>query len=156
VKEALFSILADVRGLSVLDLFAGSGALGIEALSRGAARVVFVEAARPALSCLRDNLNALGVGHEALVIPSRVQAARPALLRQAPFDLVLCDPPWRDLASAVEELEALVGAGLVATGGRIALEHSAKDTLDLAPTSNLIIGDTRTWGDTAISFLTPS
>ncbi|MBA2342365.1 MAG: RsmD family RNA methyltransferase, partial [Thermoleophilaceae bacterium] len=62
VREALFSILGSVEGLRVLDLFAGSGALGIEALSRGAARAVFTDNARPALDALRDNLAALELG----------------------------------------------------------------------------------------------
>jgi 16S rRNA (guanine(966)-N(2))-methyltransferase RsmD len=154
VKEALFSILADVQGFGVLDLYAGSGALGIEALSRGAARAVFVEEARPALACLRENLSALGLVGEAQVIASRVQSARSALARHGPFDLVLCDPPWRDLPSALIELEALARSGLFAPEARIALEHSAKDPLSLPPTSNLLIHDTRMWGDTAITFLT--
>src|SRR6185436_10638412 len=68
VREALFAILGDVEGLAVLDLFAGSGALGLEALSRGAARVVFVEGARAALVALRQNVEALDVKPRARVI----------------------------------------------------------------------------------------
>ncbi len=154
VKEALFSILADVQGLSVLDLYAGSGALGIEALSRGAVRAVFVEEARPALACLRENLISLGLSSEAQVIASRVQVAHSVLSRHGPYDLVLCDPPWRDFQSALVELETLARSGLIAPEGRIALEHSAKDPLALPSTSTLLIHDTRTWGDTAITFLT--
>jgi 16S rRNA (guanine(966)-N(2))-methyltransferase RsmD len=153
VKEALFSILGDVQGLSVLDLYAGSGALGIEALSRGAARAVFVEEARPALACLRENLSSLGLSSEAQVIANRVQVAHSALGRHGPYDLVLCDPPWRDLPSALVELETLARSGLIAPEARIALEHSAKDPLALPPTSTLLIHDARTWGDTAITFL---
>ena len=154
VKEALFSILGDVQGASVLDLYAGSGALGIEALSRGAARAVFVEAARPALACLRENLNKLGLEREAHVISSRVQAARGALSTHAPFDLVLCDPPWRDVAAALVELEALAGSGLIAAAARIAVEHSAKEPLALEATSALVILDARHWGDTGVTFVT--
>ena len=69
VKEALFSILGDVTGARVLDLYAGSGALGIEALSRGAASGVFVESARPALACLRENLTKLGLDDVATTLP---------------------------------------------------------------------------------------
>ena len=153
VKEALFSILGDVQGASVLDLYAGSGALGIEALSRGAARAVFVEAARPALACLRENLNKLGLEREAHVISSRVQAARASLSAHAPYDLVLCDPPWRDVGAALVELSALAKAGLFAATARIALEHSAKEPLALEPGSSLVILDMRRWGDTAVTFL---
>ncbi|HEY6080834.1 MAG TPA: 16S rRNA (guanine(966)-N(2))-methyltransferase RsmD [Polyangiaceae bacterium] len=154
VKEALFSILGDVQGASVLDLYAGSGALGIEALSRGASRAVFVEAARPALVCLRENLSKLGLEREAHVISSRVQAARAALSAHAPFDLVLCDPPWRDVAAALVELVALAGSGLIAVTARIAVEHSAKEPLAFEPTSGLVIVDARSWGDTAVTFVT--
>src|ERR1700758_1109928 len=65
VREALFALLGDVRDDVVLDLFAGAGGLGIEALSRGAARVVFVERSRPALGALRSNLEALSIGADA-------------------------------------------------------------------------------------------
>src|SRR5205085_1825654 len=64
VREAIFSVLGDVTDLTVLDLFAGSGALGIEAVSRGAAQATFVERARPALAALRTNLDALGIDAE--------------------------------------------------------------------------------------------
>lgn len=154
VKEALFSILGDLHDASVLDLYAGSGALGIEALSRGAARAVFVEAARPALACLRENLSKLGLEREAHVIASRVQAARAALSAHAPFDLVLCDPPWRDVDAALLELAALAGSGLLASSARIALEHSAKEPISLEPVSGLAILDARRWGDTAVTFIT--
>jgi hypothetical protein len=76
VKEALFSILGDVSGARVLDLYAGSGALGIEALSRGASAAVFVEAARPALACLRENLTKLGLDSVATTLPCASRARR--------------------------------------------------------------------------------
>src|SRR5262245_29771258 len=68
VREALFSILGDVEDLAVLDLFAGSGALGLEALSRGAARAVFVEEARAALGALKKNVESLGVAERSRVV----------------------------------------------------------------------------------------
>jgi 16S rRNA (guanine966-N2)-methyltransferase len=77
VREALFSMLDELAGQRVLDLYAGTGALGIEALSRGAARAVFVENARPALAALRENIAALGIEEEAL--PVRADLPRPAL-----------------------------------------------------------------------------
>ena len=152
VKEALFSILGDVSGARVLDLYAGSGALGIEALSRGASAAVFVEAARPALACLRENLTKLGLDSVATTLPLRVESAAGKLGRHAPFELVLCDPPWRDVRAAREQLEALANAGLFAVGARIVLEHAAIDPPP-APegTSRLRVCDERRWGDTAVT-----
>lgn len=147
VREALFSILGDVGGLSVLDLYAGTGALGIEALSRGAASATFVESDRNALACLRQNLDELGVETRAEVLPVRVTAARSALLKRAPFDLVLCDPPWRDVESAAKELARLVDQGAVSADGRVVLEHAARGARPEAP--GLFAYDERVWGDTA-------
>src|SRR5207237_8865405 len=80
VKEALFALLGDIAGARVLDLFAGAGGLGIEALSRGAARAVFIERDPPAVRALRDNLASLGIGAEAAEVrPAEV----PAALRRA-------------------------------------------------------------------------
>jgi len=156
VKEALFSILADVSALRVLDLYAGSGALGIEALSRGAAFAVFVESARPAQQCLRDNLAKLGLEKDSLALSLRVAAARTQLTKLGPFGLVLCDPPWKDIEAAREELELLAGAGLLAPGARIALEHSAKAPPAEPAGARLRVVDQRRWGDTAVTFYEPA
>jgi 16S rRNA (guanine966-N2)-methyltransferase len=157
VKEALFSILGDVSDLAVLDLYAGSGALGIEALSRGSARAVFVESARPALAALRDNLESLALGGEAKVLPLRVEAAKAQLAALGPFDLVLCDPPWRDAQQALEALEALAGPsmGIFSATARVVLEHAAKDPIAPANEAGaLIAADRRSWGDTAVTIFT--
>lgn len=162
VKEALFSILGDVASSRVLDLYAGSGALGIEALSRGAATAVFVEAARPALSVLRDNLTKLDLLSSCQVFAVRLEAARPLLLsaREQPFDLVLCDPPWRDAHAALEQLQALASLGIFSPTARIVLEHSAKEPMSAAAARSetetetsrrLVVTDERRWGDTAIT-----
>lgn len=110
VREAMFSRLehsADVRGTSVLDLFAGSGALGFEALSRGASSVTFVESALLAARVIEDNVRALGVGTRADVVKERAAA----YLRRtnATFGLVFVDPPY-DIAAGdlMDVLEALV------------------------------------------------
>src|SRR5881296_2139751 len=98
VREAWFSILQrPLDGARVLDLFAGSGALGLEALSRGAARAVFVDRDRRAVEVLRANLEALGVAsEEAEVRPVSAQrAVRDALSRSEAYDLVFLDPPYR-------------------------------------------------------------
>lgn len=152
VKEALFSILGDVDAYRVLDLYAGSGALGIEALSRGAATSVFVEAARPALTALRDNLEKLDLLTSSKVLAVRLEAARPQLAREQPFDLVLCDPPWRDAHAALEQLQALTELGVFSPSARVVLEHSAKEPIAAAVGSGrLLVTDERRWGDTAVT-----
>ncbi len=149
VREALFNVLGDVSGAKVLDLYAGSGALAIEALSRGAAHAVLVEGERAALACIRDNVGALGLEARTTVVPLRLPRALSRAVAHGPFDLVLCDPPWADLDEACATLAALVRDAGLAAGARVALEHSAKDA---APSVvGLVANDRRTWGDTAVS-----
>lgn len=85
--------LGGVEGLVVADLWAGSGSFGIESLSRGAERAVFVERGREALACLRDNLATLGFEDRAEVIPGSVLSVLPGL---EPVDVAFCDPPYAD------------------------------------------------------------
>jgi 16S rRNA (guanine966-N2)-methyltransferase len=151
VREALFSILGDLSGARVLDLYAGTGALGIEALSRGAQSAVFVEHDRAALECLRENVATVGAGARARVLPLRVVPAPGAL--SGTFELVFCDPPWDVLAAATAALGALAASGRFAEGARIVLEHSARDVEPDAP--GLAAYDRRRWGDTAVSFFRP-
>src|SRR5580692_6775643 len=112
VREALFSALGPLGGAAVLDLYAGTGALGIEALSRGAARATFVESARPALAALRDNLAALGLEGAARVLAMPVERAVTRL--GGAFDLVLADPPYAETAHVPRVIEALAKAGALA------------------------------------------
>ena len=108
VREAIFSILGDVAGARVLDLFCGSGALAIEALSRGAAEATLVDT-RPATA--RRNLEALGLAERARTV--RSDAAR--FLRRAEassFDLVLCDPPYRLADRLAGDLDPLIRRAL--------------------------------------------
>ena len=108
VREAMFNSLYSLGAITdavVLDLFAGSGALGIEALSRGAARVIFVENDRRALAVLRENLVSLGLQHQATVLPAD---ATTFLARAEPYDLLLLDPPysfdcWPELLAEVRD-----------------------------------------------------
>jgi len=108
VREAIFDILGSqggVEGLAVVDLFCGSGALGVEALSRGAASATFVDLDADALAAVRRNLDAVGLGDEPATL---VRAALPGWLESAaagPFDLALCDPPYK-----FESWPALLGA----------------------------------------------
>lgn len=155
VREALFSALGDVSGAAVCDLYAGTGALGIEALSRGAARAVFVESGRAALAALRENLASLDLGQIARVIPLPVERALDRLTQvegDAPFDLVLMDPPWAALPAAAAAAGRLVRLGLLAPPGRparLVLEHARRDAAPAIP--GLSLESTRTYGDTAVS-----
>ena len=148
VREALFSILGDVSELDVLDLYAGSGALGIEALSRGARHAVFVESRRPAIACLRQTLSEFQLEDRALVLPIRVEQAK-AHLGDRRFDLVFCDPPWAKLSDAVEELDGWVVGEYLAPEGRLVLEHPEQETP--GSIAGLSAQDRRNWGDTGIS-----
>ncbi|GAB4285304.1 MAG: 16S rRNA (guanine(966)-N(2))-methyltransferase RsmD [Coriobacteriia bacterium] len=130
VREALFSALGarglDLAGRSVLDLFAGSGALGIEALSRGAARVTFVDNSSPALAALRGNLDRLDARACANVLRSDALTVRPTALPDAPYALILLDPPYRiETAQVRELLERLVSGGVLADDAFVAYEHAS-------------------------------
>jgi 16S rRNA (guanine(966)-N(2))-methyltransferase RsmD len=150
VREALFSMLGDLSDLCALDLYAGSGALGIEALSRGARHATFVESARPALAALRDNLARLDLKSSATVIEKPVERAGALIRSHAPYDLVLCDPPWDALERAVDVVSRLWDAELLAPGGRAIFEHPTRHPVELA-SEWLELSTRRKWGDTAMS-----
>lgn len=147
VREALFSMLGDLHDASVLDLFAGSGALGIEALSRGARRAVFVERDPKALSTLRANLRSLGLDEsEAHVRPGdALGALRTARARHETYDLVFLDPPY----ARSPELGEAVAAHLpfVCPGGRVVVESDRRAPLELP----LPVLAKRRYGDTQIT-----
>lgn len=129
VREALFSMLGDVGGLEVLDLFAGSGALGIEALSRGAADATFIDASPDAVTCLRANLRA--VGEERHVVQADwQQAARQLRAAGARFDLIFVDPPYAQAEGLAARLEDELRA-LGSSGARVVVESDRDRPLDL-------------------------
>ncbi len=145
VREALFSILgARVEDARALDLFAGSGALGLEALSRGAAQVTFVETGPAALKALRTNIAALGADAEVV----RADALR--WLRAAPddarqYDLVFLDPPYRRAADLGAPLSDSLPA-VLAPGALVVTESDRRSPLELTMTQT----DERRYGDTLI------
>ncbi|HSU37986.1 MAG TPA: 16S rRNA (guanine(966)-N(2))-methyltransferase RsmD [Polyangiaceae bacterium] len=153
VREALFNVLGNITGVKVLDLYAGSGALAFEALSRGAAHAVLVEHDRAALTCIRENAAALGVEARCAIVPLPLPRALAQATQHAPFDLVFCDPPWADLRAAADTLEDLVRRCALGSGARLVLEHSARD--DVPRVSGLEPADRRVWGDTAVALLVP-
>jgi len=106
MRESLFSIIApEVEGVTFLDAYAGTGAIGIEALSRGAARAVFIERTRQAVTVIRENLAALGIANRAEVLSGRVLQYLP----QRPADIVFLDPPY-DLEKEYGEALAILSA----------------------------------------------
>jgi 16S rRNA (guanine966-N2)-methyltransferase len=140
VREALFSILGEIRGARVLDLFCGTGALGIEALSRGAASAILVDT-HTALA--RRNVSELGLEARCEVV--RSDALRYLRRARRRFDLIFCDPPYR-LADRLEgELESLIPGRLV-EGGRLIWESDAHGPLELG----LPLAAERRYGDTLI------
>lgn len=170
VREALFDILAALlregrrvqtaaaggeptpfAGLHVLDLYAGSGALGLEALSRGAARCTFVERDRAALAALHRNLTALQVaGERVRVVPRAVAAALAADAREGvQYTLLLADPPYRDYAQAEGDLSPFLGL-VLAPAGLVAVETARGEHVSLP----LRLLRVRTYGDTQVTVLT--
>ncbi len=145
VREALFSILGPVEGLRVLDLYAGSGALGLEALSRGAESATFVESGRPALAAIRANLAAAGEDAE-VVASDAIKWLRDAADRKCAFDLVFCDPPYDAAARVAQPLAELLPR-VAAPQALIVTESSKRNPLVL----DLPLTDERTYGDTRIA-----
>jgi 16S rRNA (guanine966-N2)-methyltransferase len=151
VREAIFNILGPTPEDPVLDLFAGTGALGIEALSRGAVSACFVEREPRALTALQHNLRQLGLAARARVIGADVLAAMKRLEAEgARFGWVFVDPPYA--ARAVEPvLATLSDTALLARGGVIVVEH---DKRHQPPESAgaVHLADRRFYGDTGVSF----
>jgi 16S rRNA (guanine966-N2)-methyltransferase len=154
VRESLYNLLAHggygepppPQGRRVLDLFAGTGALGLEALSRGAANACFVESGRTALGLLRTNVATLRA--EAATEVRAQDATRLGANPGAPFDLVLLDPPYaRGLGERA--LAAALAGGWVAPGALIVWEESVA----IVPPAGLTLLDARRYGDTMISIL---
>lgn len=141
VREAVFSALGGaVDGADVLDLFAGSGSIGLEALSRGAERAVFVERSRPALEVLRSNIERVGLGGEV----HRADVATYLAGAEEPFDLVFVDPPYGMATAEVEEILAAIERWTVA--GAIVVLHRRRGDPDPSVSMNLVLEDERSYG----------
>jgi len=152
IKESLFSIIAgEVEGVSVLDLYAGAGSLAIEALSRGADRVVLVESDKDAAAVIERNLDSIGMAPRATVMQAPVNRALDQLIagRQT-FDLIFLDPPYK-IDGAELEIVLEKAAGCLNRLGLAVLEHRP-DMPVLEPGGDLFLSDRRRYGDTALSF----
>jgi 16S rRNA (guanine966-N2)-methyltransferase len=150
-RGALFEILrGQLQGAYVADLFAGTGALGLEALSRGALRVDFYESQRRPLTALRKNIDTLGVGAETRIVSGRLPEA---LGLGEPYDVVLIDPPWRQ-GHELEVASRIMARGRLAAGGLMVIEAPRDDTLAEARYGEMgyVLDDRRRYGDTELRF----
>lgn len=149
VRKALFDILGQrVEDAQVLDLFAGTGAVGIEALSRGAASCLFVEADSRNIEVIRDNLRVCRLESSAEVYRGNLPACLSLLMRSRPLDLAFVDPPY-DSQQVCLVLNELDSGGLLRAGAWVVLEHRKSN-----PPPAVSMGHLRTvrYGDTALSF----
>jgi 16S rRNA (guanine(966)-N(2))-methyltransferase RsmD len=165
-RETLFNILApDVRDSIFVDLFAGSGAVGIEALSRGAQRAIFVEHFPAAVRLLRANLESLGIavagpkarsfaGVAEIIEAGAIEGLEQLAKRAAPVDIVFADPPYADAAAYAALLDWLGDSELLATGGRLIFEHSRRLALPVVA-GRLQRTRAVRQGDTVLSFYAP-
>jgi len=153
-REALFNVIESrfrdrLEGGRIADFYAGTGALGIEALSRGAAFATFVERAPEALTLLKANIAALGLGASTRI--ERADAAA-AVSRLGPFDLIFADPPYGG-AEAQRFLDELSTPGCISSGGILILESDRDDTI--SPPPDLTLAIEKHYGDSRICFFLP-
>ncbi len=148
VKQAVFNILYDVSDANVLDLFAGTGSVGLEAISRGARQCVFVDAGKEALDLVRKNAALCRFENQSIILKRDIPDGIEDVFRKfGPFDLIFVDPPYdQDLVNpTLYVLEKLQVAG------RVIIEHSPREVIETY--SHLSLKDTRSYGQTRISFL---
>lgn len=161
VRESMMSMVYSARGgfegAAVLDAFAGSGALGLESLSRGASRAVFCDRDAGAQKAVRANLRACGVGDRCRVLGGDMLAPLAALGRLGPFDLVFLDPPYAcEPAEIVGMVQRLDGEGLLADDTLVVYEHSISDrerALRAASDAGWQVVKSKKFGETAVCLL---
>jgi 16S rRNA (guanine966-N2)-methyltransferase len=149
VKEAVFSSLGDFSGLQILDLYAGSGSLGLEALSRGAKKATFVESAREAILSLERNIEATSMASRSEVVWADVGAtiARPADER---MDLIFVDPPYSmNKDEVLRTLESIVTGGFLADDGKVVMHRPGKES-KLSPFGLEVVWE-RDYGQATVS-----
>jgi 16S rRNA (guanine(966)-N(2))-methyltransferase RsmD len=164
VRKALFDILQDIEGLSFLELFAGSGAVGIEALSQGAKEVVFVEQDKRCAEAIKDNLSVIGLlsakricgsamvcgGGYRVIGLDTIEAIKRLSQKKKKFDIIFSDPPYyMDLAK--KTLQILGAYDILAPNGFIIMQHFKKDEIPKEAGKLKLIKESR-YGDTVLSF----
>ncbi len=153
VREALFSSLGSVAGFQVLDLYSGSGAVAVEAISRGASGAVLVESASQALAALRANLRDLAIEDRCRVLAMPVQRASGAIVAAGPYQLIYADPPYRDVSSGrlAKVLNSMMADGrALAPDVQLVVEHAARD--ESPQLLNMQLARCRRYGDTVLSY----
>ena len=150
VRKAVFDMLApEIEGARFLDLFAGSGAMGIEALSRGALHSTLIENGKEALSCIRDNLTTLKLEKQTTILSYDVKKALESLCKKkAQFEVIYCDPPYALASIHFEILSFLDEHPLLVKGGTLFLEEASPSFLDTKQVSltHFIHKDSRRFG----------
>ncbi len=152
-REAIFNILSNhIVGSAVLDLYAGTGALGIEALSRGASKCVFIDGDKSSIQAIEHNIRACRLEGDAIVIRWHVERNLKCLqVRNIDFDLVFMDPPYHsDLVGPT--LQNLCDCGCLKTGSIVIVEHASDDRIQI-PDNTYTCYDQRRYGKTLVSFL---
>ncbi len=150
VRKALFDILGDIEGLSFLELFAGSGAVGFEALSQGAKEVVFVEKDRKCIEKIEENLSVLGFLSSRVLGADIFRAIEKLAKERVKFDLIFLDPPYYgDLSK--KTLQTLGAYDILAPNGFIVVQHFKKDNLP-DRLGDLVLFKQARYGDTLLSF----
>jgi 16S rRNA (guanine(966)-N(2))-methyltransferase RsmD len=153
VKGAIFNILFDVSDRTVLDVFAGTGSIGIEALSRGARHAVFLDASPEALGVIKKNLELCRFTDRATILRAKLPEDLRTVAKRSgfdAFDLIFVDPPYdKDLVNPA--LRRVSELDLLAEGGKIIVEHSPREAIGDIP--GLAVTNRREYGQTLVSFL---
>jgi len=156
-RKAVFDICQfEVANAEVLDLFAGSGAMGIEALSRGASHATFVDKSNEAIRCIRENLQALNAIDSATIIQAEAMSALKKLAdRKKTFSLIYIDPPYEELpksSSRAAIITFLDNSSLISTGGLVFIEESAPELLpsQLPPLQSLAHVNSRSFSKSVL------
>lgn len=152
IKESLFNILPEVSEKSFLDLFAGTGNVGIEALSRGASKVVFIEKNAVMANSIKRNLEEFGLsGKYEILTTEASKGIRQLQKRRERFDYLFADPPYekgfiREIFQCIREGE------MISSDGVVVIQHSIKENIEGTQTGTFVLTDQRKYGDTLLSF----
>jgi 16S rRNA (guanine966-N2)-methyltransferase len=151
VRAAVFNLIGDVTGYNVLDLFAGSGSLSIEALSRGARHIVSIEKSKSMVDVLKENLRRLGLDKDCVVLNMDVIYALPTLSKRGDsYDLILMDPPY-DMGYISMTLDLLKKGSVCRGGPLLVVEHSKRERLPSSVDPSTV--KSKAYGDTAVSVI---
>ncbi len=154
IKESLFNILPEVSEKSFLDLFAGTGNVGIEALSRGASKVVFIEKNASMVNSIKRNLEEFGFsGKYEILATEASKGIRQLQKRGERFDYLFADPPYEK--GCIREIFQCIREGeMISSDGFVVIQHSIRENMEGTQTGIFVLTDQRKYGDTLLSFFT--